>query len=295
MSRVQNLLARLVAHQGLNFLLTNRIPRRLATRFMGWFSRIENPLVRDVSIWAWQLFAQLDLSDSRETQFRSLHACFVRRLKDGARTIDGDPKIVVSPCDAIVGAFGTVERGRAYQIKGAPYAIADLFGDVRAVDCYDGWVFITLRLTSAMYHHFHAPQDGVVESVRHIAGDVWNVNPAALRRVQRLFCRNERAVITMRLAGSNQSLALITVAAILVAGIRLSFLAPARQLRGIGSRTICCAVTVRKGEEMGWFEHGSTIILLAPRGFRVCDSVQEGDRMRIGQALLRVPEPGGHG
>jgi phosphatidylserine decarboxylase len=294
-SGVRNMLARLGAQEDLNFLLTNRIPRRLATRFMGWFSRIENPLVRDVSIWTWQLFAQLDLSDSRDTEFRSLHDCFVRRLKHGARTIDADPEIVVSPCDAIVGVFGTVARGRAYQIKGAPYAIADLFGDAGAGDACDGGVFVTLRLTSATYHHFHAPHDGEVESVRHFAGDAWNVNPVALRRVQRLFCRNERAVITMRVAGSNQSLALIAVAAILVAGIRLCFLDPALQLRGTGSRTIRCAAALRKGEEMGWFEHGSTIILFAPRGFRVCDSVQEGGRIRMGQALLRLPDRGGDG
>ncbi|HEX4173371.1 MAG TPA: archaetidylserine decarboxylase [Acetobacteraceae bacterium] len=295
MSGVRNMLARLGSQEDLNFLLTNRIPRRLATRFMGWFSRIENPLVRDISIRTWQLFDQLDLSDSRETEFRSLHDCFVRRLKDGARTIDADPNIVVSPCDAIVGAFGTVERGRAYQIKGAPYAMADLFGHADAGCACDGGVFVTLRLTSAMYHHFHAPHDVEVESVRHIAGDAWNVNSVALRRVQRLFCRNERAVITMRLAGSNQSLALIAVAAILVAGIRLCFLDPTLQLRGTGSRTIRCAAALRKGDEMGWFEHGSTIILFAPRGFRVCDSVQEGSRIRMGQALLRVPDPGGDG
>jgi phosphatidylserine decarboxylase len=142
-----------------------------------------------------------------------------------------------------------------------------------------------------MYHHFHAPQDGQVESVRHIAGDAWNVNPVALRRVQGLFCRNERAVITMRLAGSEQSIALIAVAAILVAGIRLCFLDPALQLRRTGSHTIRCATGLRKGEEMGWFEHGSTIILFAPRGFRVCESVREGGRIQMGQALLRVPNP----
>jgi phosphatidylserine decarboxylase len=251
--------------------------------------------VRDVSIWTWQLFAQLDLSNSQEAKFRSLHDCFVRRLKHGARTIDADPTIVVSPCDAIVGAFGTVERGRAYQIKGSPYAIADLSGDAETSIAYDQGVFVTLRLTSAMYHHFHAPHDGKVESVRHIAGDTWNVNPVALRRVQRLFCRNERVVIAMRLSGSNQSLVLIAVAAVLVAGIRLCFLDPTQELRGTGSHTIHCAAAVRKGDEMGWFEHGSTIVVLAPRGFRVCDSVQEGGLIRVGQALLREPDRGGDG
>src|SRR3954452_12363698 len=87
----------------LNFLLTNRIPRRLITRFMGWFSRIEQPLVRDVSIAVWRFFADLDLSEAKTTRFRSMHDCFTRQLKDGARPIDPDPAVLVSPCDAIVG------------------------------------------------------------------------------------------------------------------------------------------------------------------------------------------------
>src|SRR5262245_8978221 len=85
-------LQRIVAHEDLNCLLTNRIPRRLATRFMGWFSRIEAPLVRDASIALWRLFADLDLSEAAKTEFRSLHECFTRELKPGARPVAADPQ-----------------------------------------------------------------------------------------------------------------------------------------------------------------------------------------------------------
>lgn len=77
--------------EDLNFLLTNRIPRRLATRFMGWFSRIEQPLVRDLSIAVWRFFSDLDLSEAKKTHFTSMHDCFIRELKDGARPLDPDP------------------------------------------------------------------------------------------------------------------------------------------------------------------------------------------------------------
>src|SRR5919198_1121555 len=97
---------RLLQQEDVNFLLTNRIPRRLLTRFMGWFSRIEQPLIRDLSIGIWRFFSDLDLSEARTTQFRSMHDCFTRELKDGARPIDHDPAVLVSPCDAIVGAHG---------------------------------------------------------------------------------------------------------------------------------------------------------------------------------------------
>ena len=118
----------IVQQEELNFLLTNRIPRRTLTRFMGWFSRIEQPLVRDVSMFVWKLFADLDLSDAQQTRFRSLHDCFTRTLKDGARPVDMDPSIVVSPCDAIVGASGRVTDGQVLQVKGLPYALEDLLG-----------------------------------------------------------------------------------------------------------------------------------------------------------------------
>src|SRR5215813_14787054 len=105
---IRSAIAKVCQQEDLNFLLTNRIPRRLVTRFMGWFSRIEQPLVRDLSIGVWRFFSDLDLSEAKTTQFRSMHDCFTRELKDGARPIDGDPAVLVSPCDAIVGACGTV-------------------------------------------------------------------------------------------------------------------------------------------------------------------------------------------
>src|SRR5262245_4248072 len=97
---------RLLEQEDLNFLLTNRIPRRLVTQFMGWFSQIEQPLVRDLSIGVWRFFSDLDLTEAKKSTFRSMHDCFIRELKDGVRPIDRNPEILVSPCDAIVGASG---------------------------------------------------------------------------------------------------------------------------------------------------------------------------------------------
>ena len=289
MTGFRSAIARVAQQEDINFLLTNRIPRRLATRFMGWFSQIEQPLVRDASIAVWRLFADLDLSDAEATRFRSLHDCFIRRLKPDARPIDPDPAVLVSPCDAIVGACGAVQSGQALQIKGFPYALRDLFGNDADADAYHDGIYATLRLTSSMYHHFHAPHDGDVESVTYISGDTWNVNPIALKRVEQLFCRNERAVVRMRLATGGHAVSLVAVAAILVASIRLSFLDDVRDLRAGGPRSLPCDVPLAKGTEMGWFQHGSTILVFAPRGFALCPEVTQGSRVRVGQALMRVP------
>jgi phosphatidylserine decarboxylase len=281
-------IAAMVEQEQLNFLLTNRVPRRLLTRFMGWFSRIERPLVRDLSIAVWRLFCDVDLSDAEKQEFASLHDCFVRELKDGARPIDAAPAILVSPCDAIVGACGTVGSGELLQIKGRAYPLAELFGDPARAEEYAGGTYVTLRLTAGMYHRFHAPHDCAVEQVVYIPGDVWNVNPAALKRVDKLYCRNERALMRTRLTLGGHVVTLVPVAAILVAGIRLRFLDLSFRLGDGAATVIPCEVRLRKGEEMGWFEHGSTIIVLAPHGLALADGVQEGRRIRMGEPLMRL-------
>jgi phosphatidylserine decarboxylase len=276
-------------HEDVNFLLTNRIPRRLLTQFMGWFSQIEQPLVRDLSLAVWRTFADLELADAARTDFRSLHDCFTRELRAGARPIDPDPAVLISPCDAIVGASGAVEDTRVFQAKGYPYDIAELLDDPVLVEQYRSARYVTLRLTSAMYHRFHAPHDCQIEQVRSISGDTWNTNPIALRRVERLFCKNERAVLQTRL-DSGHLITLVPVASILISSIRLHCLAGLVREVARGRTVLTPNVTCRKGEELGYFQHGSTIIVFAPSAFELCPGVAAGQRIRMGQALLRLAQ-----
>jgi len=268
-------IARLAAMEEVNFLVTNRIPRRLMTRFVGWLSRIEQPWVARPTIYLWRLFCDVDLSEAEKTHFSSMRDCFTRSLRPGARSFDPDAQVFTSPCDSLLGAHGTVERGQAHQIKGAPYRLGELIGDEAEAGAYEGGLYATLRLTAGMYHHFHAPCDLTVERVGFIAGDCWNVNSPALKRVERLFCRNARAVLRCRTAESVPFL-IVAVAAILVSDIRLAF-------------DVAERVTLRKGDEMGWFEQGSTILLFLPSGFAFTPGRAPGDRLRAGDALLRAP------
>jgi len=285
---VKGLIAGLTQQEDLNFLLTNRIPRAALTRFMGWFSKIENPLVRDFSIACWRLFSDLDLSEAKKTEFKSLHDCFTRELRPGLRPVVTDPAVVTSPSDGIIGAHGRIADTELFQIKGAPYSLLDLLGDPALVERHRNGRFLTLRLTSSMYHRFHAPSDCRIEKVTFIHGDVWNVNPIALKRVERLFCKNERAVLETRLA-TGEALTLVPVAAILVASIRLHFLDVTLNAESRGPVAFPCDANVRKGDELGWFEHGSTIIVLTPDQFEFCDNVAEGARIKCGEPLLRKP------
>ncbi len=272
------------------FLLTNQlIPRRLATRVVGRLSKVRHPLVRDLSIGVWRLFADPDLNEAAQPSFQSLHDCFVRRLKPGARPIDPDPSVMTSPCDAIVNACGTIRDRELIQAKGITYTLDEFLDDPGLVERYRDGQYVTLRLTSSMYHRFHAPYDLRVSRVNYISGDALNTNPSTVRRVRKLYCQNERAVIQTVLPAGGHRITLVPVASVLVASIRLHFLDVPFHLAYRGPRAVSCDAWFAKGDEMGWFELGSTIIVFAPRGFALCDGVAETARVRVGQPLLRMP------
>tara|TARA_R110001592_G_scaffold357416_1_gene660669 strand:- start:252800 stop:253717 length:918 start_codon:yes stop_codon:yes gene_type:complete len=281
------LIRSLSQQEQLNFLLTNRIPRRLATRFMGWFSAIESRWLTRLSLSIWQQFADdLRLDEAAKHEFNSLHDCFTRQLKPGARKIDQRPQIVSSPCDAIVGECGAMAGTTAFQAKGFPYELSDLVPDKTLQDKYRDGIFVTLRLKSSMYHRFHAPQKCSVHRVTYISGDTWNVNPVALRRIEKLYCKNERAVLELDNGDPDSGICLVAVAAILVASIKLHCLQGTLDMNYRGPANLACSANYDKGEEMGYFQHGSTIIVFGTSGHRLCENIRSGSQIRMGEALL---------
>jgi phosphatidylserine decarboxylase len=279
--------------QELNFLLTNRIPRAFVTRLVGRISRSENPIVVWIAMQLWQAFTKLDLSEAATTRFKSVHECFTRELKPGSRPIDRDSQTLVSPCDGIVGAQGRIEGQTLLQAKGLTYSLTELLSDSALAARYRDGTYVTLRLTSAMYHRFHAPLDCSIERVTYISGDMWNVNPIAVARIEKLFCRNERAVVECRIAGCEQPLLLVPVAAILVASMRFNFIDVLLNLKYRGPNVIGCNARFMKGDELGRFEHGSTIIVIAPQGFELTPDVTNGSVIRMGERLITLPRING--
>ena len=275
--------------EDLNFLLTNRIPRITLTRFMGWWSQIRHPWVVKGSLAVWRWFSDLDLSEARLQKFASVHECFTRELLPGSRPVDPDPNRFTSPCDAIVGACGDIHAGQVFQAKGFPYNLQTLLGESAHCSHWahvlEGGKYLTLRLTSSMYHRFHAPQDATLEHVTYISGDTWNVNPIALARVEQLFCKNERAVLHMK-SHDGVPFLLVPVAAVLVASMRFHAVDVLLNLRYKGPNEIAAHADYEKGQEMGWFEHGSTILVFVPPGFEFSKDITPGTRIRMGQALL---------
>jgi phosphatidylserine decarboxylase len=258
---------------------------------MGWFSRIHSRRLTRLSLATWQLFDDLQLKEAKTQDFVSLQECFVRELRDGVRRIDPNPCVLTSPCDAVVGAFGLVRGEEVIQAKGFPYKLSDLLADTPLVERHRGGKFITLRLRASMYHRFHAPCDGRVRRVKYISGDTWNVNAVALKRVERLFCKNERAVIPLELSKPGSYVTLVPIAAILVGGIRLHFLPTVLDLNYRGATEISCDAMFEKGEQLGYFQAGSTIVMFASGEFEFAANVVEGATIRVGEALLTSPVP----
>ncbi|WJG09612.1 archaetidylserine decarboxylase [Aliiglaciecola sp. LCG003] len=280
-------IAALSAQERLNFLLTNRIPRRWLTLFMGWYSQIQSPLLTKISIKIWSLFAEdLRLEDAKKQHFISLQDCFTRQLKEGLRPINPHVDIITSPCDAIIGECGSVAAGNVFQAKGFPYDISDLIPNFHISHQYRDGIFVTLRLKSSMYHRFHAPVACRVNKLSYISGDTWNVNPVALKKIEKLFCKNERAVIELQMEKSCGSITLVPVAAILVASMKFNFLPHTFDLKYKGPNQVNCDASFSKGDEMGYFQHGSTIILFATSNHTLCDGIQSGAPIQMGQALL---------
>jgi phosphatidylserine decarboxylase len=280
-------LRQLSKQEQINFLLTNRIPRRALTLLAGWFSRVEIPwLVRlSITLWGW-LGDDLHLEEAETQTFSSLQACFTRRLKAGARTVDARSHIVASPCDAIVGECGRIDGNTIFQAKGFPYELGELVPDPEHRRAFRDGCYVTLRLKSNMYHRFHAPTDCTVDEICYISGDTWNVNPIALKRIEKLFCRNERAVVPLSALPTHGSLCLIPVAAILVASMRFVGVAEDLDLRYQGPHRMFPRTRFKKGEEIGHFQNGSTIVVLATGNYKLCEAIRRDTPIRMGDALL---------
>ncbi|WP_414012109.1 archaetidylserine decarboxylase [Limnobacter sp.] len=276
--------SRIQLQESANFMLTNRIPRLFSCWLMGKISKIKHPWFAQPALWVWRQCADLNLHEAQKQQFNSIHECFTRALKPGTRPV-ASHAAATSPCDGILGAHGMVENGILLQVKGFPYAIEELLIDPLLALKFHGYNYATIRITASMYHRMHSPIDGVLEQVDYIHGDTWNVNPVALKRVKKLFCKNERAVLSGKTA-DGEPFAIVPVAAILVAGIRLHCTGRVFDQNDCGPQRVRIHTPIQKGEELGWFEHGSTIVLLVPPQHKLVEGLSEGSRLCMGQALF---------
>lgn len=252
-------------------------------------ARLPRPLLR-LWIAAWVKGYGVDLSEVADplASFRCFNDFFVRALRPGARPLDPDPGALLSPSDSILSVRGRLPAdGRLEQIKGRTYGIEQLLGSADDAALFRAGVHATLYLSPAMYHRVHVPADGHITRWRYLPGRLYPVNALAVRHVDALFAVNERVVVHLE-SRSFGPLAVVLVGATNVGRISLAC-SPLRGNAGqpAGEARPPEPIPVARGDELGRFNLGSTVVLLASDPALVPAQAPTGAFVRMGQALWR--------
>jgi phosphatidylserine decarboxylase len=255
--------------------------------------RLPGPLLRAI-MRAYIRAYRVDMSEAAEplTAFPSFNAFFTRRLRAGARPISAEEDAAVSPCDSRVHSIGAVpENGRLEQIKGRTYALAALLGAEEDARTFARGVHATLYLSPSMYHRVHSPVDGVIRAWRYVPGRLFPVNSLAVRHVEGLFAVNERVSILIETPRFGP-VAVIMVGATNVGRMSLSFADLVTNSGRPGALTQPPApIPIARGQELGAFNLGSTVVLLIADPSLQPAGITAGQLVHVGEPLWRRSRP----
>lgn len=260
------------------------LPHRLLNGAALRLSRARRPRwLLEATISAWARRGNIDLGEFEPGPFATLEAFFLRRLRPGARPIGEG---LVSPVDGVVVEAGTLEAGdraRTLRVKGSDLSLDRLLGE--EAPAYAGGQYAVIFLTPDGYHRIHAPQNGTLVRIRSITGRYFPQNDDALRHIPRVYERNERAVLTLRTAEADGGeLRLVLVGASLVGGIELA--ARPRASWAL-PHPVDLHEPVARGDEIGHFRFGSTVVVLLPAGAPYRLALAPGRWLKMGETLAR--------
>jgi phosphatidylserine decarboxylase len=268
------------------------LPRKRLSRLLGQLTRVgaPDPVLRT----AMRVYCRaygVDLSDYDVPAqgFPTFDAFFTRRLKPGVRPADPDPDTIVSPADGRVDDLGAIERGAVFHVKGQRYDVAELLGDPAAGAELEGGRFAVIYLSPRDYHRVHAPVTGPVVALRHIPGTLFPVNDIGVKHVPKLLARNERVAVHQR-SERHGRVTTVMVGAIGVGRIGVSFddAVLTNDGRASGLRVYGDDPPIlRRGEELGVFHMGSTVVLLMEPHAPLSLLPQPHQHVRMGEAIAR--------
>jgi len=283
----------------LKALIQYPLPHHLLSKLMYWLTRcrwrpLKNAMIRLVI----KRF-NVDMSSAQEQapeSYSSFNEFFTRTLKPEARPVAAATDAIACPVDGTVSQRGQIEDGWIFQAKGHGYSLKTLVGGIDHLhDRFSGGHFATIYLSPRDYHRIHMPLDGELRESVYVPGRLFSVNAATTRAIPGLFARNERLVSIFDTA--HGPMAVILVGAIFVAGIETVWSG------NYGDRTFrpfehrrrdeLPEVTLNKGEELGRFNMGSTVILLFPPGtIRWSENLRPEQAVNMGQQIGTLT---GHG
>jgi phosphatidylserine decarboxylase len=276
-SPTQNL-SRLAA-RGFRYLPTNLISR-------AWGKVARAPLSRHlIRPYASMFRIATGEAEKPVDDYATLCEFFTRRLKDGSRTVDPDPAAVVSPVDCRVTSAGTCESDQLLQVKGVTFDLFSLLRDGPRARLFEDGTYAILYLSPQDYHRIHAPVDLEITSLGYMPGPLLPVNPPSVRWVPQLYAQNERVMIYADSPAG--AVALVLVGAQCVGSIRLTFSDFATNRKGQGPLRVNFdrPISVRKGEEVGAFEMGSTVVLLFEKNRIRSELPENGGSLCMGQRI----------
>ncbi len=268
-------------------VLLSVLPKHGMSRVAGWLASRRIPVGWRVAVYrGYARVFGVNLSEvgAPLASYESVNAFFTRTLAPGVRpTSDAG---MVSPVDAAVGAYGSVQHDTLVQAKGRTYSLRALLGDTELAARCDGGTYTTLYLSPRDYHRIHAPASGRVTRATYIPGALWPVNEAAVQHVDSLFAVNERIVIALE-GAKGGVMAIVPVGATMVGMTRLTFddLHTNARRRHIDTRRYDPPVALEKGQQIGHFEFGSTVVLVCSPDFGRIAPLTIGTSVQLGQTL----------
>lgn len=266
-------------------------PKELATRFVGYISDLRIPkILLGPMIEAYSLAfgAKLGESEKQIHEFATFNEFFTRKLKAGARKIAASKSAIISPVDGTIQDFGKIDTGKLIQAKGNDYSLEALLYDDVAAKAFRGGSFITIYLHPRDYHRIHAPLSGKITGYQYIPGALFPVNSLSLNAVDGLFARNERLITYLET--SLGKVAVVAVGACLVGRIRASycgFVAKSSVIAPVKCE-FSRKIDVKKGDELGMFELGSTVILLFQKEKAKFGKIKSGERVNMGEMIAMI-------
>ena len=226
--------------------------------------------------------------NSNPDTYTSFNDFFTRPLKPGLRPLGGDENTLVSPVDGCVSQLGSVRAGRVFQAKGQSFSLLELLGgDQRRADIFADGEFATIYLAPGDYHRIHMPLAGQLREMVHIPGRLFSVNPATAANVPNLFARNERVVCVFDTTAG--PIAMVLVGAMIVGSVETPWAGVVAPGEGGVSQVSYSgeqALKFARGEEMGRFRLGSTVVMVMPKGqVQWNDHQSAGQKVKLGQTF----------
>jgi phosphatidylserine decarboxylase len=267
------------------------LPQHAISRIMGFFAGCRCKYLKNWGIHKFIKHFGVDMSLAEQEdykQYSTFNAFFTRHLKPGARTIDPDEKQIISPVDGTISELGVIEGNKILQAKGQHYTVSDLLGgDDEFAKLFEQGRFMTVYLSPKDYHRFHMPVGGRLLEMRHVPGRLFSVNPNSVNQISRLFARNERAVCLFKTDIGH--VAMIPVGAMIVGSIATTWhgvVTPPTKRRVRSWQYSQEPITLARGDEMGYFKMGSTVIMLFEKDKMDWSSqLKAGDTIKMGESI----------